>query len=143
MSGSYERNAHSRLRALTDCMVADVAALPDSELLAEEREDDADFDGAIQSLRAGILQRTISARKQRLVAARNGLKEASKQVLNAIPRPSIGVIRSKINELLSSPRGQELAIAFRNGKKQSESDLESLWDDLIEMGLVNRDDLDC
>lgn len=141
MSESYERKSHDMLRSLTDCMVADVSALSDDELLVEMREDDADHDLAIRSLRAGILERTTGIKKRRLSEAKKSLRDASTRVLSSIPRPSIDVIKSKITELLSGPRGQELAISFRNGTKQSDSDLETLWDDLVEMGLVDRNDV--
>ena len=40
-------------------------------------------------------------------------------------------------ELIRGGAGGTLALAFRNGQELTDADLESLWDDLRELGLLD------
>lgn len=50
------------------------------------------------------------------------------------------VIKDRLHRLFA--QNPNLAVAFRQGKKQSDSDWESLWDDLVEIGEIKEDDGD-
>lgn len=57
----------------------------------------------------------------------------------ALPNPEI--MRKRIESLSSSPEFDKsgLAIAYRNGTKQSDSDIISLYQDLMELGVIEND----
>lgn len=57
----------------------------------------------------------------------------------ALPKPD--VIRKRIESISSSPDFDKssLAIAYRNGTKQSDSDIVSLYQDLLDLGVIQDD----
>lgn len=69
---------------------------------------------------------------------------ASKAVMNTTirPMPSIRPAMDRIKELIQSAFNSDpkLASAFRDGKKQTDNDLLSLYDDLVSMGKIDPDD---
>lgn len=57
------------------------------------------------------------------------------------PLPKPEIMRKRIESLNSSPEFDKssLAIAYRNGTKQSDSDITSLYQDLVDLGVIQDD----
>lgn len=53
-------------------------------------------------------------------------------------RPAIYRIKTLVQELFANDRS--LGLAFREGKRQSDADWQSLYDDLVAMGAIKADD---
>lgn len=94
-------------------------------------------------MRARALELVMNSRKSRLVHARGQLRQAGIRRASAISR-NAGQIRQKLRELVSgneSFANGRVALAFRNGVTQSDDDVLSLWQDLIDLGAVTDNDL--
>ncbi|MDP3223804.1 MAG: hypothetical protein Q8M96_11785, partial [Rubrivivax sp.] len=58
----------------------------------------------------------------------------------AAKRPPLERIKEAIREVFA--REPDLRVAFRDGKQQSQSDWESLYDDLVGLGALKPDERD-
>ncbi len=56
------------------------------------------------------------------------------QKAKAFAKPSLAQIKERINQAFAAE--PQLATAFREGTKQSDADLESLYDELVLMGKI-------
>lgn len=82
------------------------------------------------------------SKKRRLGAAQRAV--AARQPEDRLVQRDLGAISRALARLASHPAtmaGKRIALAYRNGKTQSEQDVMSLWQDLIDLGAVSDDDL--
>lgn len=128
----------AEIAALRAAALDDLMATTDAELHQEALEDGEDLDGiaaqvkvAMRETAAGVLRQRMSQTKTRMPSA------AAARPVQAI-RPSIDRIKQIVQGLFQSDRG--LGLAFRDGKRQSESDWQSLYDDLVTMGAIDPND---
>lgn len=97
---------------------------------------------AAAATRAVVSELLIQSRKARLCAAQRAVA-ASRSGDKMVQRDA-GAISRALARLASDPAsmaGKRIALAYRNGKTQSEQDVMSLWQDLIDLGAVSDDDL--
>ena len=121
------------IEAFRKVAIADLDALSDVELMGEI----ADDGGNPQEMSDQIATRLDDVVSQFL---RNRTAEAkaqanSKKPETAVWRPVMDRIKQLIEQAFAAdPR---LATAFRDGKHQSDSDLQTLYDDLVDMGKIS------
>jgi len=127
------RTAMDSIRALA---LRDLEATSDEEIRAEIVEQGGDPDAAAQLVRARIDAVMAEAMRAQTVAAKKLMGTTAATTHKA--RPTIDRIKQLIQEAFRSDAG--LAMAFREGTKQSDADLQSLYDDLVAMGKIKRED---
>jgi hypothetical protein len=128
--------AAKRMAALADAVVEDVLAATDEQILAESAEDGIDPAAVATRLRSAALAKLREAKRARLGKARENYQLAVQRPPPA-SRPSLDEMRRRAMELIRGGAGGNLALAFRNGKELTDADLESLWDDFQELGLLD------
>lgn len=97
---------------------------------------------AVAATRAMATELLIQSRKARLRTAQQAV--AARQPSDKIVQRDVRAISRALTRLASDPAtmaGKRIALAHRNGKTQSEQDVLSLWQDLIDLGAVSDDDL--
>jgi len=114
-----------------------------SQMLVDNGEDPDVITRQYQEL---IAEKIRAAKKGRMQAFR---RENTTRVSFALrgsilmkaPTPGIDVMRSRIKALSTTPEFDKssLAIAYRNGVSQSDSDIRSLYQDLLDLGVINDD----
>ena len=127
------RTAMDPIRALA---LRDLEATSDEEIRAEIVEQGGDPDAAVQRIRARIDAVMAEAMRAQTVAAKKFMGTTAATTHKA--RPTIDRIKQLIQEAFRGDAG--LAMAFREGTQQSDADLQSLYDDLVAMGKIKRDD---
>lgn len=130
--------AGKRMASLADAVADDVMSAQDEQILAESVEDGIDPAAAATRMRSAALDKLREAKRIRLAKARETYLQAAKRPASA-SRPSFEEMRRRAMELIRGGAGGSLALAFRNGKEMTDADLESLWNDFQELGLVDDD----
>lgn len=128
------RSDRHYLKQLRDQAVQDALEISAAEMAQEDAEDSVDGVKAAEDLRASM--REVAARFQR--------NAAPKRSPNYIPvseraraKPAIDRLKAVVQSVFA--REPELGLAFRDGKKQTDGDWESLYDDLVDMGAIDPD----
>lgn len=142
MSDPKIRDDLARMRAIERAMAEDILAMSDEEILAEAKSEGVDTAAKAQELRTSALAMVNAAKRRRLEAARDRLEREAKGFNPPAKRPPIEEIKRRFQEILKGGGANGLAIAFRNGQQQSEDDWETLWDDLVELGLAKPNEPD-
>jgi len=128
--------AGKRMAALAAALTDDVMAAPDEQILVESGEEGVDPAAAAARMRSSALAKLREAKRARLGKARETYQRAAQRPAPA-SRPSLADVRHRAMELIRGGAGGSLALAFRNGKELTDADLESLWDDFQELGLLD------
>jgi hypothetical protein len=133
---SVKRTTADKLRALRKAVSDEVLSMTDEEIMTDARDQGIDPDHIALMMRTKALDAIASIRKQKLKNIRETLISAQTKTIGR-PTTSLGFEEKKrrIMAFLSEP-DTNFSLAFRNGEKQSDSDWETLWDDLIEQGLI-------
>jgi len=134
----------AKARTLLDTLVEDALETPASEIREDITATGGNPVSIATEMRARALELLLQSRKARLVHARGQLRQATTRRSPAASARNAGRIRQKLRELVSgneSFANGRLAVAFRKGVTQSDNDVLSLWQDLVELGAVTDDDL--
>jgi len=134
-----KRTAADKFRALRKAVADEILSMTDEEILLDASDSGLDPDGIAFMMRSKALDTIANVRKQKLKNIRENLNSAQ-PTNNKLSTTWFGLEekKKKILELLAKPNNN-LSLAFRNGERQSESDWESLWDDMVEMGLIENE----
>lgn len=118
--------------AIRRLALRDLDATSDEELRAEFAADGVDPDAAARAVAAELDAVAAAAMRQRAMAAKARVPAPSK-------RPRVLPALARMKELIDSAFRSDanLAAAFRDGKRQSDADLQSLYDDLVELGKID------
>ncbi|WP_395680468.1 hypothetical protein [Dokdonella sp.] len=132
MTQHDERHNLMRLRYLA---ALDAFALSDQELKREDAEDGVDTAAEGERWRSAV-----RATAARIARESQPARSADYAPLSARQRqrPALDVIKALIRDVVAAR--PELAVAFREGKRQSEADWQSLYDDLVDMGALPPDE---
>ena len=127
------------IAALREAAIADLMSLSDAELRAEAKEAGDDLEAIAARTRQSMREAAAAALRQRMSATKpvsinphHGRSHAS--------RPSLDRIKQMVQQLFE--REPTVGLAFREGKRQSESDWNTLYDDLVSMGAIKAEDND-
>ena len=130
-----KNDVKKEIEAFRKLALADLDALSDAELMAEITDDG----GIPQEMSDQISARVDDVVSQflRNRTAEAKVRENSKKPETAIWHPAMERIKQLIEKAFAAD--PKLATAFRDGKRQSDSDLQTLYDDLVDMGKINPD----
>jgi hypothetical protein len=130
------RNPKALLDELSNFMAEEAETMSDEELLEEAA-------GTGELARVENLKRMMAGRAKkvatgRLTAARAGYEAAlaAQTSRNRPALPPLAVLKVRVQELFAQESHLPLAAAWRNGEYQSESDLQSLWYELHDLGVI-------
>ena len=134
----YKDEAGKKMGAVAEAGMDDILAASDEQNLAESVEDGVDPAAAATRMRSSALAKLREAKRTRLIKARETyLRTANRPAPSS--RPPREEMRRRVMELIRRGAGRNLALAFRNGQELTDADLESLWDDFQELGLLDDD----
>ena len=121
------------LAAIGALALKDLAATSDEDIRDELAIEGIDPDQLAASIALGLDEVLAASRRQQAVAAKVAMQErmAPKKSL----RPTLDRIKERIAQAFASE--PQLATAFREGTRQSDADLETLYDDLVLMGKIS------
>ncbi|NUU03992.1 hypothetical protein [Herbaspirillum robiniae] len=125
--------------ALRDAALEDLLKLSDAELAAELSSDGISIAEIAQ--RAGNGMRETAAQAIRLQNSRKPLQALESAGPMRGVRPSIGEIKKMVTRLFENAQKlgveeRSLGLAFRDGKKQTDADWETLYDDLVRLKAI-------
>jgi hypothetical protein len=126
------------IQALRDAALEDLMSVPDADLSLEAKDSEVDLDTLAKEMKATMRETAADALRQRMLRARTkSLAPATPAPLSKL-RPSIEAIKEMIQSLIA--RDPTIGMAFRDGKRQSDSDWLSLYDDLVDLGAIKHGD---
>ncbi len=124
-----------RARALED-----LAKTSDEDLRKEFLESGEDIRVISAQVKEKLRDAAAGAMRHRVAAARERSILATQIQPTASKRPALDRIKKVLEEVFQ--REPEVAMAFRDGKKQSDRDLETVYDDLVRMGVIKSEEND-
>ncbi|MCF7965331.1 MAG: hypothetical protein K9L79_07305 [Methylobacter tundripaludum] len=133
---SIKRTAADKLRALRNAVSDEILSMTDEDILVDARNNGLDPDDIALTMKSKAMDMIANIRKQKLKNIRENLNAAQPKLIKPIITLSLEEKKKKILEFFAKPN-TNYSLAFRNGDRQSESDWESLWDDIVEQGLLD------
>ncbi len=127
-------NHRAELAALRVVALEDILNTSDADLRKEAVEDGEDVAAIAVDLKSGMRDAAAAALRQRLSQAKARVTAAPMLQLGRPARPPMERLKQLIQEAFASDHS--LGLAFRDGKKQSDADWESLYDDLVALGKI-------
>lgn len=123
------QNTLAAVRALA---LKDLEATPDEDIRAELAAEGIDPDQLAASIAVSLDDVLASCLRQQAAAAKAAMQ------VRATPKTSRRPALNRIKERIAQASAVEpqLASAFREGTRQSDADLETLYDDLVLMGKI-------
>jgi hypothetical protein len=128
--------AGAQMAAIERLVSEDLLAMSDEDLLKEAIEDGIDPAAKASELRSSALAKINQAKREKLAAARCGYDASLRESPVAKARPALEEIKRQIQGLIRGGASNGLSLAFRKGERMSDADWESLWDDMVESGLI-------
>lgn len=126
---------HKTLNAVRTLALKDLDTATDEEIRAELLEEGIEPDAMAASLAAELDDLVSASLRQHATTAKEAMKVRAE---SKFPRPSLARIKEKIAAAFAAE--PQLGTAFREGTRQSDGDLESLYDDLVLMGKISPND---
>ena len=127
------------LAAIRALAIKDLEAASDEDIRAELAAEGIDPNQLAASIAASLDDVLATSLRQQTAAVKEAMKirTSSKKSL----RPNLDRIKERIARAFAAD--PQLATAFRDGSRQSNADLETLYDDLVLMGKIPDTDDDC
>jgi hypothetical protein len=138
MSHLPKNDPRAKIKALERALTEDLCATSDADFLKDFSDDGLDISEVANSMRTSALDLVMQVRRKKLALAKAGSKSQAFSNTDVHARPSVESIKRLLGDLFAAKPA--LAIAFRQGKSQSDTDWISLWDDLVEIGEIPRND---
>ena len=120
------------LAAVRALALKDLAAASDEDIRDELAMEGIDPDQLAASIALSLDEVLAASRRQHAVAAKVAMQE--RMAPNKSLRPALDRIKERIAQAFAAE--PQLATAFREGSRQSDADLETLYDDLVLMGKI-------
>lgn len=127
-------NHRAELAALRVIALEDILNTSDAELRQEAVEDGEDVVAIAANLKSAMRDAAAAALRQRLSQAKGHMTARAVRQPGPPSRPPLERLKQLIQEAFASDRS--LGLAFRDGKRQSDADWESLYDDLVALGKI-------
>lgn len=128
------QKTRAEMAALRDAALEDLMATSDVQLRQEAIEDGEDFDKLAMQVKTTMREAAATAQRQRLARAKERMHPSiGARTISSI-RPPVEALKQIIQKLFQTD--QSLGLAFRDGKKQTDADWQSLYDDLVSMGAI-------
>ena len=129
--------------SLLDALIEDAQGSSADEIRDEIAANGGDPVQVAAQMREMTMGLVLQSRKARLEEAQAQWRQQSGRAAT-LPSRRPGRIRERLRQLVSgneSFANGRVALAFRNGVSQSDNDLLSLWQDLVDLGAVSDDEL--
>ena len=120
--------------SLREAAIEDLLAMSDAELRAEAQEDGENLDAIVSETRNALRDAAAAALRLRMNKTKSYFPHTLSQQRLPAKRPSLDQIKRLVLQLFDNEPA--VGLAFREGKRQSESDWQSLYDDLVSMGAI-------
>lgn len=124
------------LAALRDAALEDLMSLSDEQILQEVAEEGLDADALALEVKSQLRNSAAAASRARLSEAKERMRQSA-EVKIPRNRPPLEQIKRMIQDAFQN--NAKLGLAFRDGKRQTDSDWQSLYDDLIKVGAIKPD----
>lgn len=135
MRQSKEGREIGFIRART---LEDLAATSDEEIRNEYREAGQDMAAVSMQTRDKLRDVVAAGMRAKLASAKAATKaSAATRPINWV-RPTMDRLKEIVAETFT--REPRVAMAFRDGKKQTDEDLATVYDDLVRMGIIKPED---
>jgi hypothetical protein len=131
-------NTSKEIASLRDAALDDLMVTSDAELIQETVEDGCDAEAIAAEMKASMREAAAASLRQRM--QRTQVKVHAVIVTIQKNRPALDQIKQIVQDLFG--RDKSLGLAFRDGKRQTDSDWQSLYDDLLAMGAIKPSDDD-
>lgn len=135
--------ASEQLDRLADTLVQDILELSDEEVIAEAKERFGAPEQEIDRLRGVIDGALLRASKTKLAEAKTSLVTYKKNIRsNNVVMLSMAQKRTLIERFTAQDAElqQKLTLAARKGEDiQTENDIEGMFEDLIELGIIGEE----
>jgi hypothetical protein len=128
----------SDIAAIRAAALENLLATTDAELRQEAREDGENLDAMAIQMRSSMREAAASALRERMAKSKSQSRQKLSVRQPSFARPAIYRIKQLVQELFA--RDQSLGLAFRDGKRQSDADWQSLYDDLVAIGAIKSGD---
>lgn len=133
-----EARATAELALLRAAALEDLMTTTDVQLRQEARDDGEDLDAVAMQVKATMREAAATALRQRLVQAKQRTRSVAGAQVSPWVRPPVEAIKQLVQALFQTDRS--LGLAFRDGKKQTDADWQTLYDDLVAIGAIKPDD---
>lgn len=132
--------ARKDIAALRQIALDDLEGMDDAQLRQDAFDRGEDIGEVASQVKSAMRQAVAHARRQRMEQARRYLNQGGCPQRRFLNPPSL----DRIKEIISGLSESELApaMAFRDGKTQTDEDWVSLYEDLVDLGAIKVDDLD-
>jgi hypothetical protein len=124
----------SNIAAIRAAALESLLATTDAELRQEAREDGENLDAMAIQMKTSMRNAAASALRERMAKSKSQSRLKLSTRPPSIARPAIDRIKELVQDLFA--RDQSLGLAFRSGKRQSDADWQSLYDDLVAIGAI-------
>lgn len=133
-----ERKALNKLERYYDALAADLDQLTDEEVLEEAKEDGEDVDQIATHMKELIAESVNEIGRNKLAAARADLDGQRARSTGKILQLPLFAKRGLVDEFTSkdSELSKKMTLAARSGK-DTEADIDSFLEDLIELGVID------
>lgn len=128
-----QHKTSAELTAIARAAIENLMTTTDEDLTAEAKADGIDLSSMSLLMKASMRETAASAMRARMKEARTKSFSGS----NEVRRPSIDSIKQLVQGLFAA--NPSLRLAFREGKRQSDADWTSLYDDLVALGAIKPD----
>lgn len=138
MSG--RKDTLSKLNRIAEALARDVDAASDAELLAEAAEEHGTAEAAVEDLRNTLKRALDESGRQRLIRARQGYDQTFPGQSAKVIQLPLERKRALLERFAKSGAagGQKVTLAARN-EADSEADVDSLLEDLLELGAIDEE----
>ncbi|WP_395344919.1 hypothetical protein [Variovorax sp. UC122_21] len=131
------KETHHTLRAIQNLAGEDLDGTSDVQIRGEFIEDGFDPDAEASRIAASIDGVVAAFMRAHTASAKR--EATSRRSLIPMVRPTLEKIRALIERACASEPA--LAASYRKGSKQSEADLETMYDDLVALGKIDPSDV--
>lgn len=129
---------NSEIQRLRDAALADLEATSDEQLMLELKADGVNSEQQASAIKAAMQASVAAALRTKLALARSAALASAVKREKPKQRPSLERLKEMVlGALRSNPN---VGLAFRDGTRQTDADFVSLYDDLIETGVIEKGD---
>lgn len=137
-----KRTSLEQLERLTDSLVNDIIELSDEEILEDAKELFNNPELEIERLKNIINNAVLKSAKDKLADAKNKVNAHKQQEKSNVIPISIAQKRIAIQSFLTKEPElkQKLTLAARKGEGiETENDIEGMFEDMLELGLIDEE----
>ena len=129
----------AEIAALQAAALEDLMAITDEGIRKEVLEDGESLDEIAGLVKSSMREAAAGTLRQRMAQAKARSQQIS-TLRAAVGRPPVERIKQIVQALFATD--PSLGLAYRDGKHQTDSDWQTMYDDLVAMGAIKRNDDD-